>query len=225
MRDIDYIVTGFPRSGTTYAAHVLSKLGLNCGHEKAFSHNKSIMAKDTDELWGDSSWLAAPFLDRLPETTLRFIQRRNPYKVLDSVFPGGKGSLVGTLSQVTGKREGRKGPYARFATRWCADYVTADDEMERICQWYLRWHEYTNVSATWQYKVEDMASELSWIRHLIDGEPQHDDGIEEALNSVPTNTNSRGEPRHWSADYIQSATNDTVKLLEDVIGGLGYELD
>jgi hypothetical protein len=144
--------------------------------------------------------------------------------VLDSVFPPGKGSLVGSYSQVTGERSVRKGPYARFATRWCADYVTAEDERERICQWYLRWHELTNVSATWQYKVENMASELSWIRHLIDGQPQHDDGIAEAL-TVPTDTNSRGVPRRWSEEYINSANNDTVKKMQDVIGGLGYGLE
>lgn len=213
MRNLDYIVTGFPRSGTGYTAKVLSKLGFNCGHEILFSHNRSIVSLNEDSIFGDSSWLAAPHLPSLPETTLRLIQLRDPYKVLDSAFPG-KGSLVGSAR--------RKGSYARFTARWCRDVLTGESEEERICQWYMHWWSYLNIGQIYMYKVENMSTELSWIRHLIDGEPQHQEGIEEAL-SIPTDTNHRGETRRWSRDYIENANNETVKRIQDLIGVLGYE--
>jgi len=121
-RDIDYVIVSFPRSGTGYIAKVLDGIGLNCGHEKAFSHNRQIMQRETDEIWGDSSWLAVPYIDALPETTKVYWQTRHPVKSLDSAFPR-KGSLVGTSRA--------KCPYSRFVRRHCPNLPDASEE-ERL---------------------------------------------------------------------------------------------
>jgi len=78
-----FVVTGCARSGTTYMASVLSGLGLRVGHEVIFGPRSSGF-----DGWqgqhGDSSWLAAPFLDQIDDA-LVFHQIRHPLKVVRSL--------------------------------------------------------------------------------------------------------------------------------------------
>lgn len=78
-----FVVTGTARSGTAYAAMLLSGLGLRIGHEDVFGpRTRSFDGWQGQD--GDSSWLAAPFLDQLPDA-LVLHQLRHPLKVVRSL--------------------------------------------------------------------------------------------------------------------------------------------
>ncbi len=82
-----FVVTGMPRSGTTYTSAVLCRLGLDCGHEEVFHPHTTAFA-GFGRWDGDASWLAVPFLDQLPREVRVVHQVRHPLRVA--------GSLVGT---------------------------------------------------------------------------------------------------------------------------------
>src|SRR4051794_440119 len=78
-----FVVTGTARSGTAYTAMLLSGLGLRIGHEDVFGpRTRSFDGWHGQD--GDSSWLAAPFLDQLPDA-LVLHQVRHPLKVVRSL--------------------------------------------------------------------------------------------------------------------------------------------
>ena len=85
IQPIKYVVVSSPRSGTGYTAEVLNRLGLNCGHETWFFPGRTLYQKHGEKFWGDSSWLAVPFLVKMPMGTLILHQLRNPIKTLDSM--------------------------------------------------------------------------------------------------------------------------------------------
>lgn len=78
-----FVVTGCARSGTTYMAAVLSGLGLRVGHEVVFGPRVRAFTGWHGQ-HGDSSWLAAPFLDQIDDA-LVFHQIRHPLKVVRSL--------------------------------------------------------------------------------------------------------------------------------------------
>ena len=71
------LVTGCARSGTAYASAVLEGIGLDVGHEAVFGP-RTRRFEGFGETHGDSSWLAVPFLDILPEDTYVLHQTRHP---------------------------------------------------------------------------------------------------------------------------------------------------
>jgi hypothetical protein len=77
------IVTGCGRSGTNYVSEVLNAAELRCGHEKAFT---VLGPQSSPELDAESSWYAAPFLDRVDERTKVLHLVRNPSWVVHSCF-------------------------------------------------------------------------------------------------------------------------------------------
>lgn len=77
------IVTGCGRSGTTYMSEVLNAAGLRCGHERAFT---VLGPRSRPDLDAESSWYAAPYLDRVDESTKVIHIVRNPSRVVHSFF-------------------------------------------------------------------------------------------------------------------------------------------
>lgn len=70
-RKLNLIITGTGRCATAFYAKYCTSAGLACGHERFFSHDGLKVALATlAKYWtgtrGDSSWLAAPFLDSEP---------------------------------------------------------------------------------------------------------------------------------------------------------------
>jgi hypothetical protein len=82
--DLPYVVTGCARSGTRYISRLLSDLGLACGHERLFTPwTRSV--PPFGKLRGDSSWVAAPYLDALPSDVVVLHQIRHPMAVTRSL--------------------------------------------------------------------------------------------------------------------------------------------
>jgi hypothetical protein len=80
------LVTGCARSGTGYLAALLSELGLECGHERVFAPRTVRGSTPTwpADVRAESSWLAAPFLSKLPQGTAVVHLVRHPLAVMRS---------------------------------------------------------------------------------------------------------------------------------------------
>jgi hypothetical protein len=77
-----FVITGIGRSGTKYTSELLTAAGIPCSWEKVFRTNsRNLVWTPTS---GDASWLAAPFLSKLPEGTIIFHQTRDPLKWANS---------------------------------------------------------------------------------------------------------------------------------------------
>lgn len=64
---IRYLITGCGRSGTQYISDRLNAVGIACKHEEQFTVFGPKPKERGD--FGESSWYAAPFLNRLPANT------------------------------------------------------------------------------------------------------------------------------------------------------------
>jgi hypothetical protein len=216
LSPLDFIITGMPRSGTGYASKVLSRVGLACGHEKLFSHNKQTFEVGSTGI-GDSSWLAAPFLTEMSEATVTFYQTRDPYKILDSNLPP-KGRLVGDAR--------RKGPYARFARHHLGNPpdINVEDERERMLYWFVQWDALCRRHCNFEYPVEDMGNDLLSGIHLnITGVAPSSDKLTEALG-VATDTNHRNKVTPWSEEYCSTHTGTLVDAVQDIAAGRHHTL-
>ena len=92
FRYLDFVITGTPRSGTTYVASLLQELGVDCTHERCFDPWQVIFAEErpNTDPWGDSSWLAVPHLDDLPRSTSVVHVVRDPLKAINSIIGTGQ---------------------------------------------------------------------------------------------------------------------------------------
>jgi hypothetical protein len=92
FRYIDFVVTGTPRSGTSYMSSLLNALGYDCSHERCFDpwHITFAEERPDDRIWGDSSWLAVPYLGDLPDTTKIVHVVRDPVHAINSILGTGQ---------------------------------------------------------------------------------------------------------------------------------------
>lgn len=65
MRPIDFIIVSPPKSGTTWIATVMNKLGVDCGHEQYLNAGNLILQRKVDHPWGETSWQIVPYLGML----------------------------------------------------------------------------------------------------------------------------------------------------------------
>ncbi len=119
-----FIITGCARSGTAYTAKLLTAAGVPCTHEEVFSLHAaerltaghaggvhSATFKNVGEELGrkgESSWLAAPLLDKLPKDIIIFHQLRNPLHVIRSLM----------RRRFFHQDRGTGSDYAKYARRW-----------------------------------------------------------------------------------------------------------
>jgi hypothetical protein len=143
-----FVITGAPRSGTLFLAEALARLGHRCGHEEVFNpYVTSTFSFGSAQ--GDVSWLAAPFLDRLPPGTIVVHQLRDPLAVITS--------LVGQRFLQTEPHPMMLARYRlqhhrirvgkpitnplfiRFAADHCPDVFSYDDEPTRSAHFWTSW--------------------------------------------------------------------------------------
>lgn len=73
-----FVVTGLGHSGTGWASRLFTRLGVPCGHEQWFNPWRHVPGGP------DSSWLAVPYLDRLPDGWRIVHLVRDPLRVAQS---------------------------------------------------------------------------------------------------------------------------------------------
>jgi hypothetical protein len=75
-----FVVTGSGRCGTSWISHALTRAGIPCGHERVFGADGA--GPWPDDLTGDSSWMAATWLDRVDVPVALLV--RHPLSVVKS---------------------------------------------------------------------------------------------------------------------------------------------
>jgi hypothetical protein len=157
MKKLKYIVTGTGRSGSVYLAKLLTSLGIPCGHECCFdwrgwdlaqkrlnglesfeishvsltnSKNQSIPKwVDEDQIIADSSYMAAPFLNKLENVKIIHIVR-NPIKVVHS--------FVNDFYYFKEKYPSNK--YEEFIYEHRPELTQIMSQEERAIQYYISWN-------------------------------------------------------------------------------------
>ena len=183
---IKYVVVSTPRSATGWTSQVLTAMGLRCGHEKHFAPDRQVYGAEleADRTWGDSSWMAAPFIDKLPPFTMVLHQTRNPCDTIASMVAlkhfdhwDKPSSPYHVFMHEHIVMDGRLDPIQLAAWFWYAWHVGIEERGQlRGWPWYAR------------YRVEsvDVGVMYRWImsRHPTT------DQLRKALE-VPTDVNSK----------------------------------
>lgn len=139
-----FLVTGLGRSGTTFAHKLFTKLGHPCLHEHQYSPvNHGPLVRS------ESSWLAVPFLDQVPETVpvLRVI--RNPYLIVRSAY------------QRAFLTEVEHHPHAAFVAKHAPPVTAPEDHLARCIRWVALWDEPMDHRYTPLMRVDGSALHLA----------------------------------------------------------------
>lgn len=226
MSDISYVVASTPRSGTGYAAELLSAMGMRCGHEGAFSPGTCHYSRSNAGIWGDASWLVAPRLSGLPKTTLVLHQLRDPVKSLDSMM---------TRRQLRGKwkpgQDSPRGEYTNFLIKHVANWDSDESSQERLVRFWVAWHTLIEGAASnaglryFRYRVEDINEDL--LRSIADqiGATVGPEQFEKALRVSTAVNHHCGKAKQinpWAGEYLKSNKSAMTERLLSLSEGYGY---
>jgi hypothetical protein len=126
------------------------------GHEKYFNTKHHIYSADTDTAFGDSSWLAVPFLRDLPESTTVFHQTRKPTDVLDSLY--GRPFVL--------TADPRKTPFQRFVRRHFPLFNLEEPDKVRLVNFYEYWIAQAEQCASFTYDVSEL-QDPAFVQDLL----------------------------------------------------------
>jgi hypothetical protein len=237
-----FVITGCPRSGTLFMGEALSRLGHRCGHEQVFNPFVADTASSNNfsfgSAQGDVSWLAAPFLPRLPEGTILFHQLRDPLAVITSLI--GQRFLqtephpfmmVRYRLQHHRVRFGRpitNPHFIRFAERHCPDVFSYTDEPTRCAHFWTEWTKLVaqaadlpNVSYH-RFRIEDLDANAMRDLCLRIGGDQSLGDVEHTLDALGTSTHRARRVDRVGLDAI---TDPSVRArLVDTAEAYGYHL-
>jgi len=243
------VITGTARSGTAYMGALMGGLGLRFGHEEIFGpRSRSFVSWYGQN--GDSSWLAAPFLDQVPEALIVH-QVRHPLKVVRSLvgvkFLADRGAafLAGDdawtrikwrtrekLLELGHVEESDKGPrphkvYRAFVDTYVPEAWAADSLVERSLTYWVRWTE-----KVLQHRDEDRYQ----VHHLELMSPDSISAILRrigldvtaahvalAMSKLPPDLNTRKVAKFEWADIPGSAIKVRAEELADLLGYVAAE--
>lgn len=209
-----FLITGTGRSGTGYIRHLLSRCLIPTGHEDIFNP-KNIAAGTTEwkEYRGESSWLAAPFIESLDVPTIQLV--RNPIETLRSLV--GIGFLART-------NEGHQ-PYEDFVleTLGTTNLPPTDDRDEiirRNVDFMYEWSAIIEAASPLRFRVEDL-QDLDVVNDLLNhvlGKKVDRAKVHKAISEVATDENHRrrDEDVTWA---------DGGERLAELAERWGYEVD
>jgi hypothetical protein len=213
------LVTGCARSGTGYLAALLTEVGLACGHELVFEPRTVRRSTSEAPDWpqpvrAESSWLAAPYLARLPKGTAVVHLVRHPLAVMRSnlrigFFSAPSEYLEHACAHLPGLRQG--------------------DLIERAARYWVGWNELIEREAR--------RGGLQLLRIRL--ERLDERGLRElcsalelgvtpscaraALLQVPADTNTRGRRDQDHLVRFEDLSERTSRLaLEDAARRYGY---
>lgn len=156
-----FLITGCGRSGTNYVADRLGAAGILCGHENVFTVNGPV---DSGAYVGDSSWFAAPYLDRIDRGIRVVHVVRDPRLVVNSFhriglcadslfrhFAMGRTPMQCLIKyNINLPRALRRYNYVRAHRRMLADNSTcmeAPSEFKRLCEYWYQWNKLVESQA------------------------------------------------------------------------------
>jgi len=219
------LVTGTGRCGTGYLSKVLSSVGVRCTHEGIFSPHKNPvgeimpegMADDEDILYrvrtrmahpewewhAESSWLAAPYLDRAELQKLTVVHLvREPKKTIDSMCrQGGLG------------HEKIGGRFYQFSVSNVPESLNIEPCGARMAYFYTRWNEMIESHADIRWRVED---DVTGLLDLL--------GIDWQGKEVFSNTRYNSRQGYFESDVDLDALSDPIRSdLRTMTERYGYE--
>lgn len=236
-----FVVTGCGRSGTSYAATVLTAAGIPCGHEELF-HPRVRSLPDFGTRRGDASWLAAPFVSKLPDGTVVLHQVRDPVQVIGSFyglrFLGSRGlysfrrpsgpprllwhELKSRVLRARGEPVFMARDFQKFVARHEPTVLDGRDTLDRCVRYWIAWNERVESEATraglpyLRYRLEDFEARWLEILDLLAEESRE-------LPAVPPTVNSR--PRHDPLSREQLRSCPDFERLQSLAHRYGYPLD
>lgn len=219
-----FVVTGCGRSGTKYTAQLLSAAGVPCSHEGVFT-GRIDDPMPIHALIADSSWLAAPFLHKLPPSALILHQTRNPLAVVTSYVargffdqqvyerpiwkhflkrilrrpPSGQYRLISLVREVLPQVFSERTPVRRAAKFWIDWNSLVEREARSLGLEYLT------------YRVEEIGTGLlTSLVGRITGNVMTAMTARAALEKVPTNVNTGPKRTLVSLDELGSVGDELV---------------
>jgi hypothetical protein len=175
------IVTGTGRCGTNFMANMLTSMGLPCGHEAIFGPEGIERAIDTIEgrrspknskiskigtilsdegrLVGDSSFMAAPFLEQFDSVVIHLV--RNPTDVVASLMGSGFRNFLGAKPSHFDDMPDHF-IHEKFIYDHLPDLEAEMSQLDRACLFYLRWNEMIEASGKvdMRHRVEDSPEKI-----------------------------------------------------------------
>lgn len=166
------LITGTPRSGTTYIAQVLSNYGLDIPHESHIGQHGIVSwvmgGKPVSPPWGPKF--------RTKDYDIILHQVRHPLSCIKS---------YGTMSKITWK----------YIHRKCPGLSSINDICTKYLEFWIRWNNKIEEMCNHTYCVEEIGDCLDWILGRF-GISDYDRQIFESVSRV---TNSR-QNRHLAED-------------------------
>ncbi len=187
---MNFIVTGTPRAATQYTSVLFQALDVPCEHEIVFVPQGSLadaVAWCTHDD-GESSWLAWAFLGMLPEPVVVFHQRRDPWKVIDSLAH--RNIVVQSKVTQTQHFLWLKAIIELHCPRLCKYESTVNRAAVLLLDWNAAIERVAASSADYfAYHVEDLT--VSLVQSMLEriGVVRSESVIADALESVSTETN------------------------------------
>jgi len=181
-----FVVTGAGRSGTGYLSTLLTRIGIPCGHEHLFRPSNLLGKAQLDwppTIPGDASWLAAPFVEALPEGTVVLHQVREPVQVVRSFL------RIRFFEEPS--------PYREFVETVCPD-LSSGTPFERACTYWVQWNQLAERAATIpglayrRFRLEDVDEDLLFEIVQLIGRGVERAALAEALREHPRDVNTRG---------------------------------
>ena len=207
-------------------AEALNRIGLNCGHERFFYPGRTVYHKSGEKFWGDSSWLAAPFLDKMPPGTLILHQLRDPIKTLDSM--SARRQLRGNTKP---GGEGPRGEYTKFLKVYFDNWESRESQHERLARFWVEWNlkieeQASNPNLQYlRYKIEDMDEDLLLsISSLIGAPTLITEQLQLALHTDTSINHRVGQANTivpWAEEFLR-ADNELAERVRSLSERYGY---
>jgi hypothetical protein len=157
-----------------------------------------------EALWGESSWLAAPYLARLPEGTVVVHQVREPLAVVRSLvrLPFAKASV-----------------YRTFTAQYCPTLVGS--MLEQGMQYWVEWNQLIQRQQQTRHivfrrlRIEEFSPPLLNQVLALAGIARDREEIQRALDEIPRNINTRGARNR--DDAIRWETLPGGRVLDEMV--------
>lgn len=204
-----FLVTGCGRSGTAHTANVFTLAGLPCGHESVFKPTNLLGASDLtwpEDLPGEASWLAAPFVGCLPPGTVVLHQVREPVAVIRSHL---RLRFFETPS-----------PYLDFALRHFPELADGTPARRALLYW-VGWNRTAEAAGAlegvpyFRFRVEDLDADLLLELFRVLEHPLERSFAERAIAAQPGDFNRRGDPARDTATWSGILSKAEPELREE----------
>lgn len=199
MKKLNFLVTGTGKCGTVYMSHLLTELGIPCGHEAIFTNkgleeakkrlkNKNLIKFSEctknlpnwtcpQEIISDSSYMSAPFLDwDYLENTKIIHLIRNPIDVISSFIKGEYFDLIWPPLTV---------PFQKFIKSNIPHVYENDlNNINRCALYYIEWNKIIESKLNNRnFIIHAIEKPLEKIYEFIEKSPKEEIKINKKINS------------------------------------------